>query len=167
VPRPAGWVHAAFEPATGQVCIQITEKRDSRGHIRLIEQVVQQYRSDRRLLIEGNRSMDNRSIHTSKQTRRALTAWPEIQVQLLPKATPSEERASTEPHRDLVETTPEPGIEGPPVCINGGTGAGATEQALRGAFADWNAHPRPYRWKKRPQQQVVLDQPTIDGRAPQ
>jgi hypothetical protein len=41
------------------------------------------------------------------------------------------------------------------------------EQALRGAFADWNTNPRPYRWKKRPQQQVVLDQPAIDGRAPQ
>jgi transposase len=53
------------------------------GHIQLIEQVVQQYRSDRWILIE-----DNLSIHTRKQTRLALTAWPGIQVQLLPKYAP-------------------------------------------------------------------------------
>jgi hypothetical protein len=89
-PRPAGWVHAAFEPATGQACIQITEKRDSHGPIRLTEQVVQQYRSDRWLLIEDNLSTDSRSIHTSKQTRRALMARSGVQAQLHSKVTPSE-----------------------------------------------------------------------------
>jgi hypothetical protein len=151
--------------------------------------VVHQYRSDRWLLIEDNlstdnrsidnRSIDNRSIHTSKQTRRALTAWPDIQVQLLPKAAPSKGRALAEPHPALVETTPEPGIEGLPVCIYGGTGAGATEQALRSRryagllpigmltrvpIAGRNARNSRSSLINR---QVVLDQPAIGGRAPQ
>jgi transposase len=122
------------------------------GHIQLIEQVVQQYRSDRWLLIE-----DNLSIHTSQQTRLALTAWPEIQVQLLPKYAP---------WLNLIE----PWLKQLRSRALKGRRFASTEereQALRGAVADWNAHPRPYRWKKRPQQQVVLDQPAIDGRAPQ
>jgi hypothetical protein len=88
-PQPARWVHAALEPATGQAGLLITERRDSRDPIRLIEQVVQQSPSDRWLLTEDNLSIDNLSIHTSKQARRALTEGPEIQVQLLSKATPS------------------------------------------------------------------------------
>jgi hypothetical protein len=52
--------------------------------------VVQQSLSDRWLLTEDNLSIDNLFIHTSKQTRRALMARPEVQVQLLSKVTPSE-----------------------------------------------------------------------------
>ena len=91
------------------------------GPPRLTGKVVQQSPSDRWL-----HTQDNLSIHTSKQTRRALAAWTEIQVQLPPKATPSQIRASAEPHRALVEPTPDPGINGPLVCIYGRTGAGAT-----------------------------------------
>ena len=74
------WVHGAFEPATGQAAILISPSRDSASHIQLMESIIRHFESDRWLLIE-----DNLSIHTGRQTRLALAAWPEMRVQFIPK----------------------------------------------------------------------------------
>ncbi len=63
------WVHGAFEPATGQAEIVISERRDSVSHIALIEQVIEKFPSDRWLLIE-----DNLSTHHSRDVKMALLA---------------------------------------------------------------------------------------------
>jgi transposase len=74
------WVHGAFEPATGEAAIVMSPGRDSASHIQLLEKVVTEFPADRWLIIE-----DNLTIHTSRETRLALSAWPEIQIQFIPK----------------------------------------------------------------------------------
>ena len=60
--------------------IVISPRRDGATHIELIEKVIQKFPSERWLLIE-----DNLSIHHSRDVKTALLAWPEIQVQFIPK----------------------------------------------------------------------------------
>ena len=72
------WVHGAFEPATGQAEIVISERRDSASHIALIEKVMEKFPSEKWLLIE-----DNLSIHQSRDVKTVLLA-PEIGVQCEP-----------------------------------------------------------------------------------
>jgi len=141
--RGKRWIHGAFEPATGQASILITKRRDSQSHIRLLEQVIRAYPSDHWLIIE-----DNLSIHTSKQTRLALAAWPEVQVQLLPKYAPW--LNLIEPWWKQLRS----------LALKGRRfdSTDELEQALQEAVAYWNAYARPYRWKKRPQQQALLDE---------
>ena len=74
------WVHSAFEPATGQAEIVISERRDSASRIALIEQVIEKDPSERWLLIE-----DNLWTHHSRDVKMALLAWPEVRVQFIPK----------------------------------------------------------------------------------
>jgi len=69
------WVHAAFEPASGQATFVLSPSRDSAAHIQLLEKVLSELPAERWLIIE-----DNLSIHASRQTQLALAAWPEIQV---------------------------------------------------------------------------------------
>jgi len=73
-------VHGAFEPATGQGTLVFSSARDSISHIQLLEQMMIQFPAERWLIIE-----DNLSIHTSRQVKMALLAWPEVQVQFIPK----------------------------------------------------------------------------------
>jgi len=74
------WVHGAFEPATGDGTLLFISSRDSASHIQLLEHVIEYFPSDRWLIIE-----DNLVIHTSRDVRVALLAWPEIQIQFIPK----------------------------------------------------------------------------------
>ena len=74
------WVNRAFEPATGQAEIVLSERRDSASHIALIEKVLEKFPSDKWLLIE-----DNLCTHHSRDVNTALLAWPEIGVQFIPK----------------------------------------------------------------------------------
>ena len=74
------WAHGAFEPATGQATLVLSSRRDSASHIQLLEQVITHFPAERWLLIE-----DNLSIHKSRSVKVALLAWPEIQVQFIPK----------------------------------------------------------------------------------
>jgi len=69
------WVHGAFEPATGQASILITERRDSASHIALLEQMIRDFPAERWRVID-----DNLSTHRGRQTALALWAWPEITV---------------------------------------------------------------------------------------
>ena len=135
------WTHGAFEPATGQATILTSPGRDSVSHIRLIETVMCRFPADRWLLIE-----DNLSIHTSRQVRLALAAWPEIQILFLPKYACWlnliepwwKQLRSLALKGNRFETLDE------------------TIQALYAAVDYWNAHRHPYVWKKRPQEQLPL-----------
>lgn len=139
--RGSVWVHGAFEPATGQASLVITDARDSVSHIQLLEKVITDFPSDRWLLIE-----DNLSTHHGRQVQTALLAWPEIQVQFIP--TYASWLNLIEPWwkqlRSLAlkgrcfETTEE------------------LETALWAALDYWNKHKHPYHWKKRPHHQPTV-----------
>lgn len=139
--RGVVWVHGAFEPATGAATIVITPKRDSDGHIQLLEQMISSFPAQRWLVIE-----DNLSIHTSRATRLALMAWPEIQLQFTPKYAPW--LNLIEPWWKQLRS----------LALNGRCFQSVEDLTLtlQAALAYWNDHRYPYRWKKLPQQQPAL-----------
>lgn len=135
------WVHGAFEPATGQGTVVLSDCRDSTSHIRLLEHVITTFPADRWLLIE-----DNLSTHKGRETQTALLAWPEIQVLFLPKYAAWlnliepwwKQLASLALKGRRFETVPQ------------------LEQAIRAGLDYWNQHKHPYTWKKRPQEQPLM-----------
>jgi transposase len=134
--RGVVWVHGAFEPATGLATILCSPARDSASHIQLLEQVLATFPSDRWLLIE-----DNLIIHKSRDVKTALLAWPEIQLQFIPKYACW--LNLIEPWWKQLKS----------LALNGRrfqTTAELTE-ALHDALAYWNAHRHPYCWRKVPQ----------------
>jgi transposase len=135
------WVHGAFEPATGQAAIVLSPSRDSASHIQLLEKMVTEFPADRWLIIE-----DNLSIHTGRQTRLALAAWPEIRVQFIPKSAC---------WLDLIEPWWK---QLHSLALKGRCFESLDEltETLNAALDYWNAHRHPYHWKKKPQQQVTL-----------
>jgi transposase len=135
------WAHGAFEPATGQAAILTSPGRDSASHIHLVEIVMEQFPADRWLLIE-----DNLSIHTSRQVRLALAAWPEVQILFLPKYACW--LNLIEPWWKQLKS----------LALKGNRFETLDEitQALNEAVDYWNAHRHPYVWKKRPQEQLPL-----------
>ena len=140
--RGSLWVHGAFEPSTGQAEMVVSESRDSASHIQLIERVLEAFPSEKWLIIE-----DNLIIHKSRDVKTALLAWPEIQVQFIPKYACWlnliepwwKQLRSLALKGRRFETLEE------------------LEAALWAALAYWNAHRRPYRWKKLPQKQEEID----------
>ena len=135
------WTHGAFEPASGQAAILTSPGRDSVSHIHLIELVMCRFPADRWLLIE-----DNLSIHTSRQVKLALAAWPEIQILFLPKYACW--LNLIEPWWKQLKS----------LALKGNRFESLDEiiQALYEAVEYWNAHRHPYVWKKRPQEQLPL-----------
>ena len=135
------WVHGAFEPATGQGTLVLSDTRDSASHIRLLEQVMLQFPADRWLLIE-----DNLSTHTSREVRMALLAWPEIQVQFLPKYACW--LNLIEPWWKQIRS----------LALKGRRFETLDElvAVLEAALVYWNEHKHPYRWKKLPQEQPLI-----------
>lgn len=135
------WVHGAFEPATGQATVVFSAARDSVSHIQLLEQVLLHFPADRWLIIE-----DNLSTHTSRATQLALLAWPEIQVQFIPKYACWlnliepwwKQLRSLALKGRRFETTAE------------------LRAALEAALTYWNDHKHPYYWKKLPQEQPLI-----------
>jgi hypothetical protein len=73
------WVHGAFEPA-GEPTLVYSDRRDGASHIRLLEQMITAFPAERWLMIE-----DNLSTHHSRDMKTALLAWPEIQIQFIPR----------------------------------------------------------------------------------
>lgn len=136
------WVHGAFEPASGQAALFLSPSRDSHSHIQLLETVVTDFPSQRWLLIE-----DNLSTHRSRETQLALTAWPEIQVQFTP--TYACWLNLIEPWWKQLRS----------LALAGRRFETLAEltDALNAALAYWNAHKRPYYWKKRPAEQAFLN----------
>jgi len=135
------WVHGALEPATGQAAMVLSPSRDSASHVQLLEKIITQFPADRWLIIE-----DNLSIHTSRQTRLALSAWPEIHIQFIPKYACW--LNLIEPWWKQLRS----------LSLKGRrfeTLAELTE-TLNAALDYWNTHRHPYRWKKKPQEQVAI-----------
>lgn len=135
------WVHGAFEPATGQAAFVLSPRRDSASHIQLLEKIVTVFPSKRWLLIE-----DNLSTHHSRETRLALTAWPEIQVQFTP---------TYACWLNLIEPWWKQ-LKG--LALKGRRFEDLDElsDALNSGLDYWNDHKHPYQWKKRPQEQAFL-----------
>jgi transposase len=97
--------------------------------------------SDRWLVIE-----DNLTIHKSRDVQTALLAWPEIQIQFLPKYAC---------WLNLIE----PWWKQLKALALSGRKFETVEElseALQAALVYWNAHKHPYTWKKQPQQQPEL-----------
>lgn len=139
--RGTVWVHGAFEPASGQATILTSPRRDSVSHIQLLEQIIHEFPADRWMLIE-----DNLSIHTSRQTRLALSAWPEIRVQFIPKYACW--LNLIEPWWKQLRS----------LALKGRRFESRDEviEALIAALTYWNEHRHPYYWRKKPQQQFQL-----------
>lgn len=137
------WVHGALEPATGQATLFLSSRRDSAGHIELLEQMTPAFPSERWLVIE-----DNLSIHTSRDVKTALLSWPEIQIQPIP--TGAAWLNLIEPWWKQLKS----------LALKGRRfeTAREVEAALWAALDYWNAHRRPYTWKKHPQAQAALDE---------
>ena len=135
------WVHGAFEPATGQATLIMSPSRDSVSHIQLLEKIMTEFPAERWLIIE-----DNLSIHTSRETRLALAAWSEIRIQFIPKYACW--LNLIEPWWKQLRS----------LALKGRRFETLDEltEALNAALEYWNVHRRPYRWKKKPQQQVSL-----------
>jgi len=138
--RGTVWVHGAFEPATGQAAIILSDKRDAASHIQLLERVLSVFPAQRWLLIE-----DNLSTHHSRDVKTALLAWPEIQIQFIPKY--ASWLNLIEPWWKQLRSLALKGHRFETVE--------ALQQSLYAALDYWNAHKHPYRWKKQPQQQPV------------
>ena len=135
------WVHGAFEPATGAATGVYSDTRASASHIRLLEQVMVAFPADRWLLIEHNLG-----THISRETQRALLAWPEIQVQFIP--TYACWLNLIEPWWKQLRS----------LALKGRRfeTTDALMGALDAAIAYWNAHKHPYQWKQVPQAQPML-----------
>ena len=135
------WVHGAFEPATGQAEIVISPRRDTASHLQLIEKVIEKFPCERWLLIE-----DNLSTHHSRDVKTAFLAWPEVQVQFIPKYACW--LNLIEPWWKQLRS----------LALKGRRFETLDEltDALNGAVCWWNAHKYPYEWKKMPQQQPRL-----------
>lgn len=99
---------------------------------------MREFPAERWLLIE-----DNLTIHHSRDVKTALLAWPEIQLQFLPKYACWlnliepwwKQLRSLALKSRRFETIEE------------------LANALMAGVAYWNAHKYPYTWKKRPQDQ--------------
>jgi transposase len=142
------WVHGAFEPATGQATLLLSPARDGATHIQLLERVLAEFPAQRWLLIE-----DNLSIHRSRDVQTALLAWPEVQVQFLPKYAPW--LNLIEPWWKQLKA----------LALKGKRFESLDDlmAALVAALDYWNAHRHPYSWKKLPQVQSQL---TLGGATP-
>lgn len=135
------WVHGALEPASGQGELVFSERRDSASHLDLLEQVVTELPADRWLIIE-----DNLSIHTSRQVQMALLAWPELQVQFIPKYACW--LNLIEPWWKQLRS----------LALKGRRFETLEElmTSLQEALEYWKEHKRPYTWKKLPQEQPKI-----------
>lgn len=135
------WVQGAFEPATGQATIITSAARDSVSHIQLLDQMMRDFPADRWLIIE-----DNLVTHTSREVKLALAAWPEVQIQFIPKYACW--LNLIEPWWKQLKA----------LAVKGRRFDTLEElaQALHWALDYWNAHRHPYRWKKLPQEQVTV-----------
>jgi transposase len=135
------WVHGGFEPASGQAVTLLSPGRDSASHIQLLERIVIAFPAERWLIIE-----DNLTIHVSREVKLALAAWPEIQLQFIPKYACW--LNLIEPWWKQLRS----------LALKGRRFENLDEltQALNGALDYWNAHCHPYHWRKKPQEQVTI-----------
>jgi hypothetical protein len=129
------WVHGAFEPATGLATILCSPARDGASHIQLLEQMIGTFPASQWLVIE-----DNLVVHKSRDVKTALMAWPEIGLQFMPKYACW--LNLIEPWWKQLKA----------LALKGRRFENTAE--LIAAFGDsldyWNAHRKPYVWRKVP-----------------
>jgi transposase len=135
------WVHGGFEPASGRAVTLLSPGRDSASHIQLLEKILIAFPADRWLIIE-----DNLTIHASREVKLALAAWPEIQLQFIPKYACW--LNLIEPWWKQLRS----------LALKGRRFETLDEltQALIAAVDYWNAYCHPYFWRKKPQDQVTI-----------
>ena len=106
-----------------------------------VEQMVTEFPAERWLIIT-----DNLSTHHSRETKLALTAWPEIRTQFIPKYACW--LNLIEPWWKQLRS----------LALKGRRFENVQElcEALISALQYWNDHRHPYSWKKRPQEQFSL-----------
>jgi hypothetical protein len=118
-----------------------TPGRDSASHVHLLEKIMTAFPAYPWQIVE-----DSLSIHVSHSVKLALAAWPEMQLQFIPKYACwlnlielwwKQLRSLTLKGRRF-ETLDE------------------LTQALNDGVDHWNNHRHPYRWKKQPQNQVTI-----------
>lgn len=135
------WANGAFEPASGQGLVILSDRRDSTAHIQLLEQIPTCFPAERWLLIE-----DNLITHHSRDVKTALLAWPEFQILFLPKY--AAWLNLIEPWWKQLHS----------LALKGKRFE--TKDHLATAVTDavdyWNEHKHPYLWKKKPQQQPKI-----------
>jgi transposase len=73
------WGLGALEPATGLATTLCSPRRASASFIQLLEQGLQTYLAQERVLMA-----DNLSTHLSRETQTALIAWPEVELLFIP-----------------------------------------------------------------------------------
>ena len=135
------WVLGAFEPATGQADHPVeSAARQPQLHSAAGED------GDGvpgGALVGHHRQPEHAS---QRETQLALTAWPEIQTQFIPKYACW--LNLIEPWWKQLRS----------LALKGRRFENMDElaDALNGALDYWNAHRHPYRWKKRPQEQFEL-----------
>lgn len=88
---------------------------------------------------------DSLVTHTSRDVRVALLAWPEIQIQFIPKYACW--LNLIEPWWKQLRS----------LALKGRRFENTDEltQAFIDALEYWRVHKRPYRWKKKPQEQLL------------
>ena len=143
--RGPRWVHGAFEPATGEATVIVTERRDSASHLQVLAQMGDRFPAERWLVIEANRS-----THASRDVKLALLSWPEVQVQFLPQY--ASWMNLIEPWWKQLKS----------LALKGRRFATADDiaKAVEQALASWNDHRRPYQWPKIPDR---LPTPPLGG----
>lgn len=135
------WANGAFEPASGQGLVVLSDRRDSAAHLQLLEQIPAVFPAQRWLLIE-----DNLSTHHSRDVKTALLAWPEFQILFLPKY--AAWLNLIEPWWKQLRS----------LALKGKRFETKDHLAsdITAAVDYWNEHKHPYLWKKRPQQQPTI-----------
>jgi hypothetical protein len=131
------WVHGAFEPATGQATLVLSDTRDSASHVQLLEAMMQDFPADRWLI------MNNLVTHCGGQLALAPAGGAD---QFIPKYACW--LNLIEPWWKQLRS----------LALKGKRFETLDEltDALNQALAYWNAHRHPYTWKKKPQHQVTL-----------
>jgi len=143
--RGTRWVHGAFEPATGEATVIVTERRDRTSHLQLLAQLVDRFPAERWLVIE-----DNLSTHASRDVQLALLSWPKMQVQFLPQY--ASWLNLIEPWWKQLKNLALKGRRFETVED--------LEQAVERALPYWNKHRRPYHGRKLPD---TLPTPPLGG----
>ena len=141
---PKGWwVNGAFEPATREGLVVLSDRRDGAAHLQLLEQIPTVFPAERWLLIE-----DNLITHRSRDVKTALLAWPKFHILFLPKY--AAWLNLTEPWWKQLHSL---ALKGKRFETKDQL---ATAVTVTEAVAYWNAHKHPYVWKKKPQQQPAI-----------
>jgi hypothetical protein len=135
------WANGAFEPATGEGVVVLSDRRDGAAHLQLLEQIPTLFPAERWLLIE-----DNLITHRSRDVKTALLAWPEFQILFLPKY--AAWLNLIEPWWKQLHS----------LALKGKRFETKAElaTAVTDAVCYWNEHKHPYFWKKKPQHQPTI-----------